>query len=395
MSRDFSRISAPNKLNLCGLKSRFERLQDLSQQDTQATDPLAPYVVGVDKTRLPLARRILKDIFPRFGNTNYNGDSQYDWNEERRVCIEAHFDTYFRSSLSDENLGMTDIEELISKAHDAEFIRSKLRFAANQRRRNGRSMVPVLLDEMTTHTSSIQKEKIEPLLDTLFAIHDEIDLTIDDDRGMEGPFSTTLRYNWFIQRLVNPHFSLDERTDLYMRILTNASLFWLVNFALLAKKQYLEKDPTVQGEAHFLIRKDALDRLFTQALSAIRQAASNGSLLNHKRLRSILYIWGQLLDNNSSEIRNWTDNLLDDDVALVILVKHFTGETQHFSGPNDHIGRREPHIKISQMRDIIDLKEFCSQLKRLQYAGTLEDDDQKLVDLFLDLWDGGQEEEGC
>ena len=384
-----------NKFNLCGLKSNFERLEDLSRQDTQATDPLVPYLVSVDKTRLAIVRRILKDLFPRFDGIDYGNDSQYLWNRERRVCVEAHFDTYFRSSLSDENFAMADIEELVSKADDSGFIRSKFRSAANQQRRTGGSMVPVLLDEMISQAPNIQKEKIEPLLSTLFIIHDEIDLTIDDDRGMEGPFSTTLRYHWLLQRLTNRRFSMDERTSLYMRILKNASLFWLVDFALRTKRQYLKSDPDVQGEEYFLVRIDVLDELNDRALSAIREAADNESLLVHKRLRSILYIWRILLDNDPSEICIWTDSLLDDDEALVILVKHFIGETLHLSGPNDRIGEREPHIKIREMKDIIDLDTFHLRLQHLQCAGKLENDDQKVVDLFLDLSDGGHEEQGC
>ena len=384
-----------NKFNLCGLKSNFERLEDLSRQDTQATDPLVPYLVGVDKTRLAIVRRILKDLFPRFDGIDYGNDSQYLWNRERRVCVEAHFDTYFRSSLSDENFAMADIKELVSKVDNSGFIRSKFRSAANQQRRTGGSMVPVLLDEIISQAPNIQKEKIEPLLNTLFAIHDEIDLTIDDDRGMEGPFSTTLRYHWLLQRLTNHRFSMDEQTSLYMRILKNASLFWLVDFALRTKRQYLESDPNLQGEEYFLVRIDVLDELIDRALSAIREAADNESLLVHKRLRSILYIWRILLDNDSSEIRIWTDNLLNDDEALVILVKHFTGETLHISSPNDRIGEREPHIKIREIKDIIDLDTFHFRLQHLQCAGKLENDDQKVLDLFLDLWDGGHQEEGC
>ena len=385
-----------NKFNLCGLKSSIELVQKLSRQDSKATDPLATYLVGVNEAHLSIARRILKELFPRFGNTNYNSTAQYDCNAERRVCVEAHFDTYFRSFLSDENMAVANIEELTSKADDSEFIRSKFRFAVNQRRRTGGSMVPVLLDEMISYASNIEKEKVKPLLNTLFQIHDKIDLDIDFEPSPFGLGSASQRYHVLIWRLTDRRFSDEERTNIYMEALSNACIGWLIDFTSVAKAEYREGKHRIKGET-CLVKVDVIDQLIDQTLSAIRQVADK-SLLRHKRLGVIFQAWRNFLDGNVFEIRAWTDDLLSDDEALVILVKHFTGETQHLSGPNDRIGERETHIKTGEMRDIIDLDVFHSHLKRLQCAGTLEDDDQNAVDIFLDLWDGEQKEkegEGC
>ena len=383
-----------NKFNLCGLKSNIEQMQYISGGDAKTTDILAPYLVGVDETRLSIAQRILKHLFPRFGSINYNSDSLYNWNEERRVCVEAHFDTYFRSSLGDENLAMADIDQLISKADDVEFIQSRFYFAADQRRRTGGSMVPVLLDVMISHAPNIEKDKVKPLLHTLFQIHDKIDLDIDFESRSFGLGSASQRYHVLIWRLTDRRFTDEERTNIYMEALSNACIGWLIDFIFVAKAEYSEGEHRIKGET-YLVTVDVIDKLINRALSAIRQAAGDRSLLRHKRLGTIFQAWHNFLDGNVSEIRDWTDGLLSDDEALVTLVKHFTGETRHLSGPNDRIGKREPHIKIREMSDIIDLDVFHSHLKRLQRAGTLEDDDQNAVDLFLDLWDGGHEEEGC
>ena len=380
-----------NKLNLCGLKSNFERMQQISQQDTQGTDTLAPYLAGVDGRHLSIARRILKDLFPRFGSANYNSDSKYDWNAARRVCVEVHFDTYFRASLSDENPAPADIEELISKADDPEFIRSKFSLAADQRRRTGGSMVPVLLDEMISHASSVEEKKVKPLLNILFEIHDEIDINIDFESRASGFASVSQRYHVLIWRLTRDRFTNRERTDIYIAALSNACIGWLIDFTFVSQAEYRKDKNIVVGD-EFLVEQDVIEQLVDRALSAIRQGVTDKSLLKHKRLGIIFQAWRYFLYDDVSEIRVWTDNLLNDDEALVILARQFTGVTRYLSGPGDRIGRIQKHIKLEEMRDIIDLDTFYSQLRRLQCAGTLQDDDQEVVDTFLDLWDINEEE---
>lgn len=375
-----------NKLSLCGVKSKFQRIQGLSRQDTQAPDDLlAIYLVGVDKAHLPIARRILKGLFPRVRNENYNSDYEYDWNANRRVCVEAHFDTYFRSSLSDENPGTSDIEELISKADDAEFIKSKFYFARTQRRRTGGSMVPVWLDILISHASSIQKQKVKLLLSTLFEIHDEIDIDIDFESEALGLASVSQQYHILIWKLTHGRFTSEERMNIYISALANTCIGWLIDFTFVSQLQHRRDIHRVEGDT-FLFEKDIVDQLIDRALSAIRKAAVDKSLLKHKRLRSIFQAWHTFLDDDISEIRDWTDELLNNDEALVILVKQFSGETLQVSGPNDNVGTREPHIKINEMQNIIDLDYFYSRLQHLQCTEKLNNNDQKAVDLFLELW---------
>ena len=151
------------------------------------------------------------------------------WNSERRVCVETHFDTYFRSSLSDEALSSRQLGELIERANDPEFIRKTLRQAAMTERKGGRSMVPVYLDELTTHAARVQKPMVEPLLSALFEIHDEIDLEKDADKGFSSMANTSLRLHWLIRGLTKDRFSIGERTDLYLAATEQAALGWLVD----------------------------------------------------------------------------------------------------------------------------------------------------------------------
>ena len=168
-----------NKLKLC------EWDMDLNLGQEEKAD-FEFYLREVRKEFHDVAKSALQRLFPRMETVSYGSEFHVGWDAERRVCVKEHFDTYFRSFLSDEKLPMERINEFIEKANDRDFIQEALREAAASRRRSGTSMVPVILDELIAHAPKISKEKVEPLLAALFEIHDEIDLEIDVDRGFMG-----------------------------------------------------------------------------------------------------------------------------------------------------------------------------------------------------------------
>jgi len=374
-----------NRANLCGLRDRHGRGH---QVDDRRFDP---YLKSVDDDRHDTIRIALQRLFPRMENMGYAGGFTAQWDADRRVCIEAHFDTYFRMSLSDETLSMEAINQLIAHADDRDFIQMTFREAADERRRTGTSMVPVLLDELNTHAPSIEPEKVEPLISALFEIHDEIDLEIDNERGMMSFGETTLRYHWLIRRLTNDRFTLDERTDLYVSAIENASLGWLVDFTSSACDDYRDQENGPQREENCLIREDAVAPLVDRSLAAIRTAAADGSLLHHKDLFYILYGWRNFMGNDSTEVRAWTDPLLNNDSALVIFARELTGESwsqgMGIAGLGDRVAQRHVQARIDENMDILDVERFRSELERLQTSGQLDEPSQRTVDDFLEAWD--------
>ncbi|MCY4463314.1 MAG: P-loop NTPase fold protein [Albidovulum sp.] len=374
-----------NKANLCGLRDRYG---GGNQVDDGRFDP---YLNSVDDYRQETIRIALQSLFPRMENMGCADGFLAQWDAERRLCIEAHFDTYFRMSLNDETLSMESIKQVIDHADDRDFIQTTFRKAANERRRMGTSKVPVLLDELNTHAPSVEREKVEPLMSALFEIHDEIDLEIDQERGMTAIGDTTLRYHWLIRRLTNDRFTLDARTDVYMSATENASLGWLVNFTAFAHDDYRERENGPQREEDCLIREDVVAPLVDRALAAIRIAAADGSLLHHNDVFYILYRWRDFMGNDPTEVRGWTDPLLNDDNALVIFARELTGESwsqsMGFPGLGDRVARRHVRAQIGENTDILDVDRFRVELEHLQGSGQLDEPSQKTVDDFLVAWD--------
>lgn len=361
--------------------------------DQNHEDRLKPFLDDVPVSRHDLAKVALQRLFPRFEKMGYGSDWISRWDAERRVCIEAHFDTYFRLTVSDETLPTKVIEEMEKRAGDADFIKNTMRTAAKTIRRNGKSMVPVYLDELTTHAARIDKGKVAAFLGALFEIQDEIDLEADAERGFGGIANTTLRYHWLLRRVTAERFTSEERSSALVDAIQKASLGWLVEFTSSAIGEHAEERK--QGPKHeedCLVQSSAIESLRKHTLKVIRTAAADGELIGHQDLVYILYRWRDLLSGDSAEVREWAGARIFEDDSLVALARDFTGRSwsmgmDGFGSLGDRVSKATVVAKISDDADIIDAEAFRARLEVVAADGKLGRDDLKTVQTLLDAWD--------
>jgi hypothetical protein len=321
----------------------------------------------------------------------YGSDSLAMWDSQRRVCVEAHFDTYFGLSLSDSTLPMRQINELIERADKKSFVQGAFRLAAQTARRGRGTMVTVFLDELTTHAMRVEKDKVEPLLSALFEIHDEIDLGTDPDQGFLAVANTTLRYHWLMRRLTRERFTIDERTHVYLAATEAAPLGWIVECANAARRDYRASEKGLRREEDCQVTEEAANGPLTErALKAIGATADNGSLVRHPDLLYILYAWRNFLGGDATEVRAWTDSLMQNDEALAILARRMTGTSWTASGGfgslADRVARPSVQAMIADDTDIIDVASFRAGLERIRDEAGLDDDRRTEVQIFLDAW---------
>lgn len=379
----FSAIKG-NKSLVCGTKTENNNNND---------DRFSIFLNGIEEGRQDVAKTALQRLFPRLESIRYGGEWISEWSSERRVCVEAHFDTYFRLNLSDEVLSGKAIDELIEKAGDSDYIKKVFMDAANARRRTGQSMVPVYFDELTTHGKRVDKDKVRPLLSALFKIHDAIDLKIDADSGFMAMTNTTLRYHWLIRKLTRNKFSIEERTDMYLKATESASLGWLINFVSSARRDYQMQEgrqPTAKEDC--LVSENVLPELTKRALNAIRTSSADGSLLVHKDLLYILYRWIDFMSGDPTEARAWTDSLLDDRKALLILVKVMTGASWSmgmggFGSLGDRVSKRTVRAQISDDSPVIDARKFRAAIEKIANDKNSSDDEIASIQTLLSAWD--------
>ena len=374
-----------NKGLLCGSRQDGDAGRDVESR-------FDVFLKNVPEISHELAKTTLQRLFPRLEGAGYGHGWLDIWGAERRVCVEAHFDTYFRLSLSEETLSSQLLADLIRKADDREFVQEKFRSAAKIEHRTGKSQVPIFLDELITHAKHIDADKVEALITSLFEIHDEIDMERDAGRGMSFE-NTTLRYHWLIRRLTHKRFSIEERTKIYLSATETAPLGWLVDFVASADSDHVPReDQRPSREEECLVEKEALPLFKERAVKAIRLAASNGSLITHSDLLSILYRWKEFLDDNSEEVRQWTESKLRETTSLVALVRAMTGTRWSvgmggFGMLGDRVGICSTTVRIDENTEIIDPQTFRKALEEAIDRDQFNETDQELVVRFLEAWD--------
>jgi len=349
------------------------------------------FLAGVPEDRYDLVRTALQRLFPRMEEMGCGSEWLSTWDAERRVCVDKHFNTYFRLTLGDDVLPIIKIDEIVENAGDVAFVQAAFRHAAATERPNGQSLVPVYLDELNAHASRVPKEKVEPFIAALFEIHDEIDLQRDGERGYMAMANTSLRYHWLIRRLTKDRFTIAERTALYLAATEKASPRWLIDFVSSARDDHREKNGGIEREDARLVEQSALAELTERALTGVRALAASGTLLDNSNALYVLFRWYDFTDK-SDEPRRWTASLLPDDASVAKLAVAFTGESWSlgmggFGSLGDRVSMSKKRSKMDSADLIIDVDAFKAALRRAADSSTLDADQLAAVRTLIELMD--------
>ena len=123
-------------------------------------------------------------------------------------------------AIGDEALSVTTLNEFIEQSGDKKYVKAALQKAVRSIRKNGKSKVPLLLDEINIHANRIDKSKFEALISGLFEVADDI---YRDEDGERMIADTRFRIHWLIRKLTLERCSLDERTVIFLVSLPRCS----------------------------------------------------------------------------------------------------------------------------------------------------------------------------
>lgn len=345
--------------------------------------------------RRPQAKVALQRLFPRLEDIGYGAQSLEGWDVDRRVCVQKHFDTYVRLALSDETLAVDAIPELIKRAGDIPHVQRVFREAARQHRRNGSSYVPVYFDDLMRHGDQFARQDVGPFLRALFEIHDEIDLPEDAEKGFMAMANTTLRLHWLIRRLTR-EWPIEDRTAAYVEAIRTASLDWAVDFARSARADYKPHgDEQPAAPENCLVQEDAVAGVVDRALTLLRAAAQDGTLIANKNLLSHLYCWRRFNDNDAKEVRAWTDGLLRDDASVLRLMRAMMSESytvgMGFRSLGDRVATPKLQVYARDDMDIVDPVVFRAALERIAAEDGTDQATIAEIRAFLQAWDRKRE----
>jgi len=347
---------------------------------------LQGFIDKVSDKNKAYAKDALRRLFPVFENVLYGEDSRLQWEAERLVCTDKHFDTYFRLTIGDDILRQHEIDQIIENAGNVEFIRELLLSASTEIQKNGKSKVPILLEEIKVHADKIPDDQIEPFLTAIFSVADEIYREGDSDTGMLAIGDTYLRIHWLLRKCTLDRFSLDQRSPILIKAIETASLEWLLDFTVSCDRDYKPlEDEQPSAEEKCLVLKAVLPDLIEHACSQTTETAQRDEFIQHPRLGRMLFRWSGLNQDNDAIVKAWMDDHLTTDKNYAYIARAFTSETKSQSGDN-YMVKINKKANKKGLAVFADAEAFKNKLEDIQRQNDLPKEQMEHINIFLEAW---------
>jgi len=336
----------------------------------------------------------LMRLFPRteavWSNMHYS--ETREWSKERKVCSPEHFDTYFRYSLSTHTVPISEINELIARADDRDFVVSCLTDALDEQQAEGRTKASFMLDEVCNHAERFDDGKIAPFVTTLFAIADRLFVESDQEQSFSSIADNRFRIHWIIRALTYERLSPEERSSIFSDACQIASLAWLEDFACSAHAEYHPQEgrEPKPPEKCLMTAEDA-EAITKLARQRIAEAAEAGTLLQKPNLAGLLFRWCDFSSDEGAAVRDWTDQQLDTDEGLVAMAKAFLGESRShgvgFHGMGDLVSRVNDRAQVEGIETIMSPEKFRARLSEYLSKDDADPDACDVVQRLLTAWE--------
>ena len=315
-------------------------------------------------------RRVIMRLFPvgeAVWRNTWHTSSEPIWRRRRRVSSSEHFETYFRFSLSKKAVPQKTIDAFIENQGDARWISTELSKLAVERS-NGTSDLARLLETLTSFASDIKIENAANFLRAIFSVADDIYLEGDEAKGMSFG-DNRLRIHWLLRSILMERTSLEERSAVLLSAARSAQTYWLID---LARSAWADWNPRagkdIELDKALLTYWDTF-KLRKLALLRLRMEASAGTLIEFGKLSFLLWNWHDFSQNGATEVRNWTDKVIEDEEAALKLAFGFTYHTwshgMGFSDMGDLVAKRTTSTSLKQAESIIDVGKLLSKLELL------------------------------
>ena len=339
----------------------------------------------------PHYRQALMRLFPKlqsiWANSYHSGS---DVLKRRRACSSEHFSTYFRFGPTDDIASKAEVTALLGAANHPDAFKSQLRSALTKHRRNGGTKAGPLLDALSIYGTTVPIENVQTLLTSLFELGDELDVDADEGRGFIG-VSNDLRMHWAMRAMLFDRTTLKQRSAILMQAAKSSSLSWLGSLAASAWDDHNPregKEPEAE-EKCLTTAKDAA-KLAKMAVSAIERAAASGTLIEHRNLARLLYIWRDLKQDDGKGVLEWTTEQLADDHAVACFARAFTsyswGQSIGIAGLGDMVAKRSDRASVAAIHTLLDRDFFRSRLEALEEKGVANENDAVAISRFLSAW---------
>ena len=305
-------------------------------------------------------------------------DLPSDRDRKRRACAPRHFDTYFRFSLSEYQISMSEIKTLIQKAGDMDYIQSSLLDAAEIKLPDGFTKATRLLEELAMRTDQIPEHFIGDLLQAMYSIADRL----LEKEGNNMWWGTGMQLDRITEKLTLRRLPLETRSEVLLNACGQASLGYLSS---IANGAYDDHFPTEgnspKPETECLTTEAHAVEVNDIALARLREAKTNGSLINCPLLDRVLFLWSRVDEGGT---RSWISDVTDDNIAVARLAKAFISLVSK-DRLLDHTMPLETALR-KKLGHAVDLEQFRTRANQAVNKGNLQAEEHKLLRTVLEAW---------
>lgn len=207
----------------------------------------------------------------------YDSSSLEEWRMKRKVCIEECFDTYFTLFIPEDAFTLNVMAKIITLASDQLALKHELRSFIKSGRYNA------FLRELLYFTTNIPVEKIQPMLQVIYDLSDE--LPPDDDHSSFVSLDINTLTLLVSSKLTRCLKQEQERFELLKTIFKNSE-----SISTVVQQAYSLYSKAEQNQQNIVTSEHA-KTLSTLALSKIKEFVINKKLSRAALFTHILFCW--------------------------------------------------------------------------------------------------------
>lgn len=216
------------------------------------------------------------------------------WNQEKRVCSDLHFDTYFSFSAYGEVVSDEEYQEFCRLAGDEVAVKYALTNYLNVKDKSGRTKTSYLLDKLAYGSHSIDNRDLKAFLIALYEEANTIRVASDSIRRFGRNLDTSDRIIELTKRILGNRKNEFEVFSTLKSIYESAPIDLLIRLAYFVHKNhdFKRQDDIVDvnniDEEKIMMAKEDIDFLNEVVHSRICSAIEDGTAFEHNNMAVFL-----------------------------------------------------------------------------------------------------------
>ncbi len=331
---------------------------------------------------------MLSRLFPKLENVwenlGFDRPLEAAWRKQLRICSPDIFPIYFHLALPPGTISHGEIMAILSLVGNPQALSGRLLELATRVRPDGFTRLQAFLNRIMDYTDKeIALESIPSIFLSLFDVGDQL-IRPEDESSGKLPIGNEQRLTQIILQLLR-RLPSETRFDALREAITNGravftSVRIVMELSKLADKYADEK----HAKAVPLIRQKDQVSLEELALSKVRDAAQDESLLSCPKLPELLTLWKGLAGD--AEPKHWLQAIMGDDHNLANLLEKFLEKDVSHTMLRVEGGLR-PRLNHRVLESYLEPGSLLDRVRALMKSGCFSRSQKSALEQFLEIYD--------